>query len=67
MELEEEAFTYLKSIPEMEIEQMQIVKEDTGMDITRSSCYVNHDVITDTFVPTYPWGFFWSEMEIWHI
>ena len=33
MALEEEAFTYLESIPEMEIEQMEIVKKDTGMDI----------------------------------
>ena len=31
---EEEAFTYLESIPEMEIEQMEIIEEDTGMDIT---------------------------------
>ena len=30
---EEEAFTYLESIPEMEIVQMEIVKEDTGMNI----------------------------------
>ena len=30
---EEEAFAYLKSITETEIEQMKIVKEDTGMDI----------------------------------
>ena len=30
---EEEAFAYLESIPEMETEQMEIVKEDTGMDI----------------------------------
>ena len=30
---EEEAFTYLESISEMEIEQMEIVEEDTGMDI----------------------------------
>ena len=30
---EEKAFTYLESIPEMETEQMEIVKEDTGMDI----------------------------------
>ena len=34
---EEEAFTYLESIPEMETEQMEIVEEDTGMDITGSS------------------------------
>ena len=30
---EEEAFAYLKSILETETEQMEIVKEDTGMDI----------------------------------
>ena len=24
-------------------------------------------VTTDTFVPIYPWGFFQSRMEIWHI
>ena len=24
-------------------------------------------VTTDTFMPTYPWGFFWSGMEIWHV
>ena len=30
---EEEAFAYLESITETEIEQMKIVKEDTGMDI----------------------------------
>ena len=30
---EEEAFAYLESIPEMETVQMEIVKEDTGMDI----------------------------------
>ena len=35
MESEEEAFAYLESIPEMEMEQMEIVKEDTGMDITK--------------------------------
>ena len=34
---EEEAFAYLKSIPETEIEQMEIVKEDTGMDIAGPS------------------------------
>ena len=32
---EEEAFAYLESIPETKIEQMEIVKEDTGMDIAR--------------------------------
>ena len=37
MDLEEEAFAYLESIPEMEIEQMEVIKEDTGMDIARSS------------------------------
>ena len=31
---EEEAFAYLESILEMETEQMEIIKEDTGMDIT---------------------------------
>ena len=30
---EEEAFTYLESIPETETEQMEIIEEDTGMDI----------------------------------
>ena len=30
---EEEAFAYLESIPETETEQMEIVEEDTGMDI----------------------------------
>ena len=30
---EEEAFAYLESILEMEIEQMEIVEENTGMDI----------------------------------
>ena len=35
MESEEEAFAYLESIPETEMEQMEIVKEDTGMDITK--------------------------------
>ena len=30
---EEEAFAYLKSIPETEMVQMEVVKEDTGMDI----------------------------------
>ena len=24
-------------------------------------------VTTDTFVPTYPWGFFWFRTEIQHI
>ena len=33
IELEEEAFAYLKSIPEIEIEKMEIVEKDTGMDI----------------------------------
>ena len=32
---EEETFAYLESIPEMETVQMEIVEEDTGMDITR--------------------------------
>ena len=30
---EEEAFAYLESIPETETEQMEIVEEDTGMNI----------------------------------
>ena len=34
---EEEAFTYLDSIPETETEQMEIVKKDTRMDIARPS------------------------------
>ena len=34
---EEEAFTYLESIPEMETVQMDIIKEDTGMNIARPS------------------------------
>ena len=33
MKLEEEAFAYLNSILETEIEQMEIVEEDTEMDI----------------------------------
>ena len=33
----EEAFTYLETIPEMKIEQMEAVEEDTGMDIARLS------------------------------
>ena len=36
MDLEEEAFAYLESIPEMEIEQMEVIKEDTGMNIAHS-------------------------------
>ena len=24
-------------------------------------------VTTDTFMPTYPWGYFWSGMETWHV
>ena len=34
---EEEAFAYLESIPEMEMEQMKIVKENTRMDIAGPS------------------------------
>ena len=34
---EEEAFTYLESIPETETEQMEIVEEDTGMNIAGPS------------------------------
>ena len=34
MALEEEAFVDLEYIPETETEQMEIVEEDTGMDIT---------------------------------
>ena len=39
---EEEAFAYLESIPEMETEQMEIVKEDTGMDIAGPSSMPFH-------------------------
>ena len=34
---EEEAFAYLESLPETEIEQMEIIKEDTGMNIAGPS------------------------------
>ena len=34
---EEEAYAYLESIPETEIEQMEIVEEDTGMNIAGPS------------------------------
>ena len=39
---EEEAFAYLESIPETETEQMEIVKEDTGMDIAGPSSMPFH-------------------------
>ena len=37
-----EAFTYLESIPEMETVQMEIVEEDTGMDIAGPSSMPFH-------------------------
>ena len=39
---EEEAFAYLESIPETETEQMEIVEEDTGMDIAGPSSMPFH-------------------------